>query len=197
MKMVPLEMPRSIAVSAEAQQDRLIVTRSGHTRCAGHGRDGMNEEQIRLSSDPEFWKLIEERRRQRPSAARSSTGGWLKMSLLSSTSRIDTSNACGRWGDHSSTDMATARWPRSSLLSAQDSVGVAGRIYDRLRAHFGNDAVFMDIDSIPFGDRLPGTHRRGCRPVRRGPRRDRNEVGRGDRRSSTARRPERLCPDRA
>jgi formylglycine-generating enzyme required for sulfatase activity len=33
----------------------------------------------------------------------------------------------------------------------QDSAGVAGRIYDRLRAHFGNDAVFMDIDSIPYG----------------------------------------------
>ena len=33
----------------------------------------------------------------------------------------------------------------------QDSAGVAGRIYDRLRAHFGKDAVFMDIDSIPFG----------------------------------------------
>ncbi|MGO9921815.1 MAG: SUMF1/EgtB/PvdO family nonheme iron enzyme [Isosphaeraceae bacterium] len=34
----------------------------------------------------------------------------------------------------------------------QDSIGVAGRIYDRLCAHFGNDAVFMDIDSIPFGE---------------------------------------------
>jgi formylglycine-generating enzyme required for sulfatase activity len=33
-----------------------------------------------------------------------------------------------------------------------DSAGVAGRIYDRLRAHFGDDAVFMDIDSIPFGE---------------------------------------------
>jgi len=32
----------------------------------------------------------------------------------------------------------------------QDSAGVAGRIYDRLRDHFGNDAVVMDIDSIPF-----------------------------------------------
>ena len=29
---------------------------------------------------------------------------------------------------------------------------MAGRIYDRLRAHFGNDAVFMDIDSISFGE---------------------------------------------
>jgi len=34
----------------------------------------------------------------------------------------------------------------------EDSAGVAGRIFDRLRAHFGNDAVFMDIDTIPFGE---------------------------------------------
>jgi len=34
----------------------------------------------------------------------------------------------------------------------EDSAGVAGRIYDRLRAHFGDGAVFMDIDSIPFGE---------------------------------------------
>ena len=33
----------------------------------------------------------------------------------------------------------------------QDSAGIAGRIYDRLRTHFGDDTVFMDIDSIPFG----------------------------------------------
>ena len=26
---------------------------------------------------------------------------------------------------------------------------MAGRIYDRLRDHFGSDAIFMDIDSIP------------------------------------------------
>ena len=34
----------------------------------------------------------------------------------------------------------------------QDSAGVAGRIYDRLCQHFGKDAVFMDIDTIPFGE---------------------------------------------
>jgi TIR domain len=28
---------------------------------------------------------------------------------------------------------------------------VAGRIYDRLHAHFGADTVFMDIDAIPVG----------------------------------------------
>jgi hypothetical protein len=32
-----------------------------------------------------------------------------------------------------------------------DSIGMAGRIYDRLAAHFGGDAVFMDVDAIPFG----------------------------------------------
>jgi hypothetical protein len=32
-----------------------------------------------------------------------------------------------------------------------DSIGVSGRIYDRLHAHFGPDAVFRDIDNIPFG----------------------------------------------
>ena len=33
----------------------------------------------------------------------------------------------------------------------QDSDGIAGRIRDRLAARYSADAVFMDIDSIPFG----------------------------------------------
>ena len=33
----------------------------------------------------------------------------------------------------------------------RDTAGVAGRIFDRLRAKFGDDSVVMDIDSIPFG----------------------------------------------
>jgi len=33
----------------------------------------------------------------------------------------------------------------------QDSIGVAGRIYDRLGAHFGFDSIFIDLDTIPFG----------------------------------------------
>jgi hypothetical protein len=32
-----------------------------------------------------------------------------------------------------------------------DSAAITGRIFDRLSAHFGSDAVFMDIDSIPVG----------------------------------------------
>ena len=37
----------------------------------------------------------------------------------------------------------------------EDSAGVAGRIYDRLRAHFGPDAVFFDVDSVPLGVDFP------------------------------------------
>jgi len=32
-----------------------------------------------------------------------------------------------------------------------DSEGYAGRIYDRLVLHFGDDAIFMDVDDIPAG----------------------------------------------
>jgi hypothetical protein len=32
-----------------------------------------------------------------------------------------------------------------------DSSGIAGRIFDRLAAHYGEESVFMDIDNIPFG----------------------------------------------
>jgi TIR domain-containing protein len=32
-----------------------------------------------------------------------------------------------------------------------DSAPMAGRIFDRLSAHYGEDSVFMDIDDIPFG----------------------------------------------
>jgi hypothetical protein len=32
-----------------------------------------------------------------------------------------------------------------------DTSAIAGRIFDRLAAHYGEDSVFMDIDDIPFG----------------------------------------------
>ena len=32
-----------------------------------------------------------------------------------------------------------------------DSSAIAGRIFDRLIAHYGREQVFMDIDNIPFG----------------------------------------------
>ena len=33
----------------------------------------------------------------------------------------------------------------------QDSADVTGRINDRLRQHYGHDAIFTDVDNIPFG----------------------------------------------
>jgi formylglycine-generating enzyme required for sulfatase activity len=32
-----------------------------------------------------------------------------------------------------------------------DSIAIAGRVYDRLVGHFGEDSVFMDVDAIPIG----------------------------------------------
>jgi len=32
-----------------------------------------------------------------------------------------------------------------------DSIGITGRIYDRLQTHFGQASVFMDVDSVPLG----------------------------------------------
>jgi len=32
-----------------------------------------------------------------------------------------------------------------------DTLTFTGRVFDRLRSHFGPDSVVMDIDSIPFG----------------------------------------------
>ena len=33
----------------------------------------------------------------------------------------------------------------------EDSLPMAGRLYDRLRTEFGQSNVFMDFDSIPYG----------------------------------------------
>jgi TIR domain len=33
-----------------------------------------------------------------------------------------------------------------------DSIGMAGRLHDRLAQAFGRDNIFMDVDNIPVGD---------------------------------------------
>lgn len=48
--------------------------------------------------------------------------------------------------------VATAdRWPKIVMLYRRaDSAAIAGRIRDRLVAHYGEGAVFMDVHDIPF-----------------------------------------------
>jgi hypothetical protein len=42
--------------------------------------------------------------------------------------------------------------PKKIVLSYRRSdSGIVGRIFDRLIAHYGRDAVFLDVDDIPFG----------------------------------------------
>ena len=42
--------------------------------------------------------------------------------------------------------------PRSTIsYRRDDSLDITGRIFDRLAGHFGREAVFRDIDSIPLG----------------------------------------------
>jgi antitoxin (DNA-binding transcriptional repressor) of toxin-antitoxin stability system len=65
MKMVPMENATLDRCVAEAQQERVILTRNGDPIALVVGIAGMDEEQVRLSSSPEFWKLIEESRRQK------------------------------------------------------------------------------------------------------------------------------------
>ena len=65
MKTVSMEDATLDRCVAEAQQEKVILTRNGHPIALIVSVDGMDEEQIRLSSDPEFWKLMEDRRRQK------------------------------------------------------------------------------------------------------------------------------------
>jgi hypothetical protein len=65
MKTVPLEGTTLDQCVAEAQQERVILTRNGHPIALVVNVDGMDEEQIRLSSSPEFWMLMDQRRRQK------------------------------------------------------------------------------------------------------------------------------------
>jgi antitoxin (DNA-binding transcriptional repressor) of toxin-antitoxin stability system len=65
MKTVPMEDATLDRCVAEAQQERVVLTRNGHPIALVVSVDGMDEEQIRLSSSPEFWALMEERRRQK------------------------------------------------------------------------------------------------------------------------------------
>jgi antitoxin (DNA-binding transcriptional repressor) of toxin-antitoxin stability system len=65
LKTLRVEETSLNACLAEARHGRVILTRNGHPVALVVSVDGLDEEQIRLGSSPEFWKLMEESRAQK------------------------------------------------------------------------------------------------------------------------------------
>jgi hypothetical protein len=65
LRTLPVDATTFDACLAEAQHGRVILTRDGHPIALVVGADGLDEEQIRLGSSPEFWELIAESRGQK------------------------------------------------------------------------------------------------------------------------------------
>ncbi len=53
------------ACVTDAQHERVIITRNGKPVALVVGVEGMDEEQLQLSSNDKFWRLITERRKQK------------------------------------------------------------------------------------------------------------------------------------
>jgi hypothetical protein len=49
---------------AEAQSDRVVITRGGSPVALVVGVQGLDDEQVELGASDEFWKLISERRKE-------------------------------------------------------------------------------------------------------------------------------------
>ena len=65
MKQVALEqLPKEIAeLLTSAQQERVVVTRGGEPYALVVGVESKDEEDLQLEFSPDFWRLVEERRR--------------------------------------------------------------------------------------------------------------------------------------
>jgi antitoxin (DNA-binding transcriptional repressor) of toxin-antitoxin stability system len=66
MKEVTLEQlsPETSALLQAAQHERLVVTRDGKPFAIVVGIENKDEEDLRLEASPDFWRMIEERRRE-------------------------------------------------------------------------------------------------------------------------------------
>lgn len=53
------------ACVTDAQHERVIITRNGKPVALVVGVEGMDEEQLQLSSSDKFWRLVTERRKQK------------------------------------------------------------------------------------------------------------------------------------
>lgn len=66
MKTITIEQAELDTCLKEAQRERLLITRDGKPVVLIVGVEGMDEEQLQLGSSDKFWKLITERRKQKP-----------------------------------------------------------------------------------------------------------------------------------
>lgn len=69
MKRIALEqLPQEIAeLIASAQHQRVVITRDGQPYALIVGVENKDEEDLQLEFSPEFWRMIEERRRSNAS----------------------------------------------------------------------------------------------------------------------------------
>src|SRR6058998_4025785 len=65
MKVIGLKETNLDACVSEAQHEKIVITRNGKPVALVVGVAGLDAEQLELGSNPEFWKLITQRRRQR------------------------------------------------------------------------------------------------------------------------------------
>jgi PHD/YefM family antitoxin component YafN of YafNO toxin-antitoxin module len=65
MKTAGLEEATFDACVADAQKERVVVTRDGKPVALILGIEGMDQEDLQLASSPKFWEIIDQRRRQK------------------------------------------------------------------------------------------------------------------------------------
>lgn len=64
LKVVPMQDITLDDCVRQSRRQKVVLTRRGKPIALVVGIKGMDLEQVELSLDPEFWKLIEERRKQ-------------------------------------------------------------------------------------------------------------------------------------
>jgi len=65
VKTIQIEKATLDSCIAEAQQDRVVITRNGAPVAMIVGVGGLDEEHVQLSGSDKFWELITERRQQK------------------------------------------------------------------------------------------------------------------------------------
>jgi hypothetical protein len=65
MKTVGLEQVTFDSCVADAQKERVVVTRDGRPVALILGIEGLDQEDLEFASSPRFWEMIDQRRKQK------------------------------------------------------------------------------------------------------------------------------------